>query len=235
MHSVCGIAVLCLAATAAAQVATPDAPQAVRPPNPNPQRFAAEIRAFGTWDTKNSSPPDAILFTGSSTIRLWPTSQSFPELTVINRGFGGAHISDVVHYLDQVVFKYRPRTIVFYAGDNDIADGKSPEQVVDDFKTFVRQVREKLPETRVIFLGIKPSVARWRLWPEMQRANAMVREMADADAKLDFVDTAPALLGEDGQPRASFLVADGLHMNEEGYQAWTRAVAPALANTAGPH
>jgi lysophospholipase L1-like esterase len=197
--------------------------------NPDPQRFAAEIRAFDTWDRKNSVPRDAILFVGSSSIRLWPTAQSFPDLTVVNRGFGGSHISDVIHFADQAAFKYQPRTIVFYAGDNDLADGKSPQQVADDFQSFVKRVHERLPNARIYFLSIKPSVARWRLWPKMQEANGLIQKMADADERLDVIDVSPPLLDENGQPRADMLVGDGLHLNEEGYRAWTRIVAPILS------
>jgi lysophospholipase L1-like esterase len=221
---VSGLAVIGVGASANAQEA--------RSVNRDPQRFAADIRAFQEYDRKNSIPRDAVLFVGSSSIRLWPTAQSFPELTLINRGFGGAHVSDVLHFAEQVVFKYGPRTIVFYAGDNDLAEGKTAEQVVDEFKSFVQQVHERLPQARVYFLSIKPSVARWQLWPAMQRANLLIRELADADDKMDFVDMSPPLLGDNGQPRASLFVADGLHLNDEGYRAWTKILATALAQSA---
>lgn len=209
--------------------------QEERRPNPDPQRFAAELRAFDAWDRKNSTPKDAILFVGSSSIRLWPTAASFPDVTVVNRGFGGAHISDLIHFADQTVFKYRPRAIVVYAGDNDIADGKSPQQVLGDFQALMKLVREKLPEARVYFLSIKPSVARWRLWPTMQEANALVRKLAEEDARLEFIDVSPPLLGEDGRPRADMLVSDGLHLNDEGYRAWTKIIAPILSSALGAH
>ncbi len=128
-------------------------------PDPDPQRFAAEIQAFEEYDRKNSSPSDAILFVGSSSIRFWPTAQSFPNLVVINRGFGGSHVSDVNFYVDRLVLKYRPRLIVFYAGDNDIADRKPPQQVFDDSREFVQLVHAGLPATRIIYLSIKPSTA----------------------------------------------------------------------------
>jgi lysophospholipase L1-like esterase len=208
--------------------------QEARRPNPDPQRFAAEIRAFEQWDRKNWAPQDAVLFVGSSSIRLWPTAESFPGVVLLNRGFGGAHISDVLHFSDRIVFKYRPRMIVFYAGDNDMAEAdRSPRRVADDFQTFVRLVHERLPRTPILFLAIKPSVSRWRLWSQMQEANALIRELAEKDKLVQMVDTAPPLLGDDGRPRADLLQADGLHLNEAGYRAWTKIVAPLM--TPGTH
>jgi lysophospholipase L1-like esterase len=207
--------------------------QEARGPARDPQRFAAEIRAFEAWDRKNSAPQDAVLFVGSSSIRLWPTAESFPGVVLLNRGFGGAHLSDVLNYADRIVFKYRPRMIVFYGGDNDLAEaGKSPAQVADEFQTFNRLVHERLPKTPILFLAIKPSVARWRLWPQMQEANALIRKQAEDDQWLQMVDTAPPLLGEDGKPRADLFQADGLHLNEAGYRAWTKIVAPLIAPAA---
>lgn len=121
--------------------------------DPDPARFAKSpdgdevyIESFEYWDEKNSVPDDAVLFVGSSSIRKWPTSRYFPFVPVINRGFGGSHISDVNYYLDKTVLKYAPRAIVLYAGDNDIASGKSALRVFEDYKSFVARVNEKLAE-----------------------------------------------------------------------------------------
>src|SRR5690606_37781520 len=129
--------------------------------DPDPTRFAGDIDAFRQWDSKNTVPADGILFVGSSTIRLWPTAERFPGLSVINRGFGGSQISDVNHYFDDVVGKYRPATIVFYAGDNDINDGKTPQRVAADVRAFVGRAREVRADVRFFYLPIKPSPARW--------------------------------------------------------------------------
>ncbi|MBN1362511.1 MAG: hypothetical protein JW993_18080 [Sedimentisphaerales bacterium] len=145
-----------VSALAAAQTGDPGV-------NPDPNRFAGEIEAFAQWDSKNAIPADPILFVGSSSIRLWKTHESFPELPIVNRGFGGAHISDVVHFADRIVLPYAPRLIVFYAGDNDVAAGKSASRVLCDYRRFVELVHAKLPETRIIFISIKPSSSRWSL------------------------------------------------------------------------
>jgi lysophospholipase L1-like esterase len=202
-------------------------------PDPAPSRFESEIAAFEKWDRQNAVPRDPILFVGSSTIRLWQTADSFPGLPVINRGFGGSTIADVNHFADRIVFKYKPRLIVFYAGDNDIAGGRSPEQVFGDFQTFVNAVREHPGDTPIIYLAIKPSNARWKSWPQMQIVNARVKKLAQEDKHLTYVDTAPPILGPDGQPRAEFFRNDGLHLNEKGYAAWNEILAPILATNLG--
>jgi len=199
-----------------------------RPTMPDPARFADEIGRFVEWDGKNSFPKDAVLFVGSSSVRLWPTHEGFPQWPVINRGFGGSHIRDVNHYFKQVVEPYGAKVIVFYAGDNDIADGATPEQVRDDFMVFVRLVREERRETPIVFLSIKPSQSRWAHWPRMQAADALIRALAEKDSALTYVDVATPLLGADGEPRAELYKDDKLHLSDAGYAVWTRTLAPVL-------
>lgn len=196
--------------------------------DPDPTRFESEIAAFEKWDRQNSVPRDAVLFVGSSSIRMWETAKSFPDLPVINRGFGGSHISDVNHFMDRIVFKYKPRMIVFYAGDNDIAAGKSPQQVFADFEAFLKSVQEHLPKANVVYLPIKPSIARWTLWPQMKEANALVAQRADSDGQLICVDMATPMLGGNGEPRPELFLNDGLHINEKGYQVWNDILRPVL-------
>jgi len=196
--------------------------------DPDPTRFESEIAAFEKWDRQNSVPRDAILFVGSSSIRMWETAKSFPDLPVINRGFGGSHISDVNHFMDRIVFKYKPRVIVFYAGDNDIAAGKSPQQVFEDFEAFLKVLQDRLPETNMIYLPIKPSIARWQLWPQMRETNARVEKLADEDLKIFYVNIATPMLAPDGRPRPELFLSDGLHMNEKGYALWDELLWAAL-------
>jgi lysophospholipase L1-like esterase len=192
-------------------------------------RFEPEITAFEAYDHKNATPADPILFVGSSTIRLWQTHDAFPDLPIINRGFGGSTIDDLNHVADRIVFNYKPRLIVFYSGDNDIAAGHTPDRVFADFQAFHKSVRERLPNTPIIYLAIKPSIARWKLWPQMQDVNARVKQLAaDSKNKLIYIDTAPSLLTPDGQPNKSLLRDDGLHLNPDGYAAWNTLLAPAL-------
>jgi len=204
--------------------------------DPDPARFAEGIEAFARWDTKNAWPRDAVLFVGSSSIRMWRTREAFPELPVINRGFGGAHISDVNHFFDQVVKPYAPRVIVFYCGDNDIAAGKSPERVFDDYQAFVRRVRAVFEETQIVYLPIKPSASRWKFWPQMQEANALIKASIEKDERQSYVDIATPLLGDDGQPRAELFLADKLHLSDAGYRIWNDVLRTHLSamRTAAP-
>ncbi len=196
-------------------------------PDPNPGRWAKAIELFELQDRKNTFPDDAILFVGSSSIMFWPTALAFPGRPVINRGFGGSHLSDVNHFFDQVVKPYKPAIIVLYAGDNDIAQGKSPEQVLADFREFSRRVRAASQSTRVLFLSIKPSIARWELWPVMAEANRLIHGYIKEQPNMTYVDLAGPLLNEDGEPKTVY-VADGLHLNAFGYALWTEALAPLL-------
>jgi len=200
----------------------------------NPTRWEPAISAFEADDKANPPAPGGVLFLGSSSIRMWDLKASFPELPALNRGFGGSEIADSIHYFDRVVLPYKPATIVFYAGDNDIARGKTAEEVAADFKTFAEKVWAAFPETRIFFIGIKPSTARWNLYPEMKKANEAVRAFSAEESRLTFIDVEPAMLGEDGTPRKEYLLEDGLHMTEAGYRIWTDLVKAAQIPQGSP-
>jgi lysophospholipase L1-like esterase len=191
--------------------------------------FAKEIRAFETADQKQPPPKDAVLFIGSSTIRFWKSLPSdFPDLKVINRGFGGSQISDSIRYADRIAIPYHPSHIVMYAGDNDLAAGKSPQQVLEDFQTFVKKIHASLPDVPITFISIKPSIARWKLIGKIREANALIEQYAKATKHVDFVDIGPALLGPDGKPRKELFRPDGLHMSPKGYAIVVALLKPRL-------
>ena len=205
--------------------------------DPNPERFEkspqgdrASIGSFIQWDKKNSVPQDPIVFVGSSSIRKWPTAEYFPDLPIINRGFGGSHISDVNYYVYETVLKYKPKIIVFYAGDNDIAGGKSPEQVLNDYKRFIGLIHSNLSNTQVIFIPIKPSLRRWTLWPEMRKTNKLIHTYSNQHPLLHYVDTATPMLGNDSVPRSSLFVNDSLHLSIEGYDLWSELLGTVFKN-----
>ncbi len=191
-------------------------------------RWEKTIQTFEDWDRKNTFPSDAILFVGSSSIRMWPTRECFEEWDVINRGFGGSQISDVNYYLKRIVLRYKPKVIVFYAGDNDIAAGENPDQVFEDYKQFTKRVHQQLPKTRIIFVGIKPSGNRWSLWPEMNKANKMIEEFSGRDRRLFFFDSATPLLDAEGKPNFELFLGDQLHLNSKGYALWTKNLRPII-------
>ena len=196
--------------------------------DPNPARFDSEIKAFEELDRKNTPPKGAVLFVGSSSIKRWSTAESFPGLTVINRGFGGSYIADVNHYFDQTVRRYAANVVVFYAGDNDLGNGKSSDRVFADYQAFVEKVHAAKPDTEIFYIAIKPSLARWKLWDTMKAFNERVRAFSSSRPRLHFVDVAPPMLGANGQPRPELFVEDGLHMTPAGYEIWTALVSRAL-------
>lgn len=195
-----------------------------------PAKWEPDIRAFEASDRTNPPPKGAILFIGSSSIRLWKTLASdFPGRAVINRGFGGSEVADSVFFADRIVLPYEPRLIVMYAGGNDINAGKTPEQVLADFKTFASRVWAKAPATRIAYISIAPNPARWAQVDKVRTANRLIAEHVKTDpARLDFIDVFPHMLGADGLPRPEIFVEDRLHMNAEGYKLWRRLVAPHL-------
>ena len=168
------------------------------------------------------------MFAGSSSIRLWDVEKYFPGLTIINRGFGGSQLSDLVRYADRIVIAYKPRIVVVYAGDNDIYGGATSEQVAIRFEQFVRTVRAALPEVRIIFIGIKPSLQRWAVVERMRLANELIRGFAGHDDNIAFVDVDQAMLGWEETPRPELFVPDGLHLTAHGYELWSALLRPLL-------
>lgn len=210
--------------TAIAAAAPPDSASRAQEEN----RWEEAIQAFEKRDSENPPPKGEILFIGSSSIRMWNTDKDFPDLNVINRGFGGSQTADSVAFAHRIALPYEPRIVVLYAGDNDISYGKSPETVLEDTKTFFGIVHEALPETRIVYVAIKPSILRWKLVDKMRAANALIRSHAETDARIDFVDIDTPMLGEDGKPREELFIADGLHLSREGYDLWNSIIGPYL-------
>lgn len=191
-------------------------------------RWEPAMQAFEKADKANPPEKGGVVFYGSSTIRRWDLKQSFPGKDYVNRGFGGSTMPDAIRYLDRVVLPLGPRVIVLYEGDNDIGRGGTGPIVFQDFKTFVKKVQAKLPQTKIVYLAIKPSLARWYLVNQMRAANLMIKEYCYRDPNLIYVDTDKPMIGDDGEPRNELFVEDGLHMSEEGYAIWTKLVAPHL-------
>ena len=191
--------------------------------------YLPEIEEFERQDRMVLPPAGAVLFLGSSTIRQWHTlAQDFPSVAVINRGFGGSQIQDSIFFADRIVIPHRPRLIVFYAGDNDLASGMTPAQVFADFKRLIERVRQDLPETVVVFVSIKPSPARLHLLDGIRAANLSIRNWIRQDRRLGYADVFEPMLAPDGSVRGELFVEDGLHLNQQGYAVWKRAVAPFL-------
>lgn len=199
-----------------------------RAAEPAADKWEDDIAGFEAADRESPPAAGGVLFVGSSSIRRWKLERWFPELDAINRGFGGSQIADVNRYAERIVVPYRPRKIVFYAGDNDINAKKSPEQVAADFKVFVAMVQGSLPDTEIHFIAIKPSLKRWDQFADQERANRLIQAMCASDARLNYIDVVTPMRGDDGQPLPELFADDGLHLNDTGYRLWTGIVAEAL-------
>lgn len=215
-------------ATACLLLVMGHAAQAAPPP---PQSWQHDIDRLVADDSAQPPPQHGVLFVGSSSIRFWtPTlAADFPGVPVIDRGFGGSTIADSTYYASRIVVPYHPRLIVMYAGDNDIAEGLTPDEVLDAFKAFVTRVRRDLPDVAIAYISIKPSLARFAMWPRMREANRRIADWAHTQRRIVFIDVAPAMLGPDGKPRPALFRDDGLHMSPAGYAIWVRASQPVLA------
>jgi len=197
----------------------------------DPRRFIKDFEKFAQLDKDN--PPTAkniILFTGSSTIRRWTTlPRDFLGIPVLNRGFGGSQLNQVLHHFDDLFPLYKPTTIVLYCGENDLWYGKSVNNVLGDFNSLVTRIRKALPKTNLIYLSCKPSPKRMSKWKTYERFNAQAEKICKQDPLLTFVDTSAILLGPDGKPAAGIWDKDELHLNQAGYDRLTKLLVPLLS------
>lgn len=195
------------------------------------QPFADEIAAFKKQDSVSLPPRNAILFVGSSSFRMWTDVQDyFPSYKIINRGFGGSTLPDVIRYVNDIIFPYHPKQIVIYCGENDFAssDSVTAVMVCQRFTTLFNLIRAKMPKVPVIFIAIKPSPSRWHLRGKMQKGNELIRNYLKTRSKTTFVNVWPAMLKADGIPMDDIYKEDNLHMNAKGYGIWKRLLEPYL-------
>lgn len=190
----------------------------------NPARFEKAIAAFEAEDAAKAPPKDVTLFVGASNIRLWKSlPDRFKKMPLLNRGFGGSNLSDVAHFADRIVIKYKPKQIYLNAGGNDIHNGRTPQEVLAAFESFTTQVKKALPKTKIAFIAIPPSPSRWSEVEQVKEANSLVAA-ACAKSGVDFIDTFPLFLGTDGKPRPELYIEDKLHFSEAGYDVVTSAI-----------
>jgi lysophospholipase L1-like esterase len=201
--------------------------------DPDPLRFSEAFEEFAEWDAKNSTPEEAILFVGSSSIVRWNSAEAFPGLPVINRGFGGSQASDAAHWVEEAVLQYDPAVVVYYEGDNDTSAGKKARQIFEDMRAFGQAVLAHDRSTQVVFISVKPSLLRWESWGEMQATNDLLRQYTLESPSLHFVDVGTPMIGSDGRPIPELFVSDGLHMTQAGYDVWNRVVGPVLQRLHG--
>lgn len=219
-----------LAATGGATARAHPAPLAAAHP------FEAEIRAFEEADQRRAPPAHPVLFVGSSSFRMWSDpGTALPGFQVLNRGFGGSQLSDVLHFFDRIVTPYRPALVALYEGDNDLAAGKSVEVVFEEWLTFVARVEAALPGTGILFVAVKPSPSRAGVLDAQRELNGRIQAHAAEQDHLRFADVFTPMLDASGQPRPELFLADRLHLNAAGYALWASVIGPELEAWARDH
>jgi lysophospholipase L1-like esterase len=198
------------------------------------QGWEAEIAAFETEDRRNGTTPNSLVFCGSSSIVMWDSiQQDFADVLggekILRRGFGGSQISDTLYHYERVLAPHAPRLAALYAGDNDIASGKSAQRVFDAARALCERTWQDFPQTHWLLVAVKPSPSRWHLFEEQSQANKMLQAYSARDERLHYVDIVTPMLSEDGRPRRELFIEDELHMNADGYALWTEIIKPHLA------
>lgn len=193
--------------------------------------FYDEIAAFKKQDSNAFPARGAILFAGSSSFRMWNNMPAyFPGYTVINRGFGGSTLTDLIYYAPEIIIPYKPRQLVIYGGENDLAssDTVTAKAVAERFVHLFTLVRKRYPGLPVVFVSIKPSPSRKHLIPRIKEANGRIRRFLVKQPATAYADVYRSMTGKDGQPIGGLFLADSLHMNEKGYSIWQKAIKPLL-------
>lgn len=192
-------------------------------------RLESTIREYEQQDEKAFPKEGGIVLAGSSSFRLWKSAkEDLQPLPVINRGFGGSTLPEVIHYADRTIFKYNPSKIVVYC-ENDMFGKKSktPEQTRDEYVKLTRLIRSRLPNVKMYFISIKPSPSRWNRREDVERANELIGQFIKSDRRHEYIDVWPVMM-KNGRPDGSIFVKDSLHMNKEGYSRWVGVIKPIL-------
>ena len=194
--------------------------------------FQKEIQAFQQQDSINFPPTNGILLIGSSSFTYWKDVQlRFPDYPIINRGFGGSTLLDVIHYADQVIYPYKPKQILIYCGENDLAksDTITSKLVFSRFKTLYQNIRTHLgSDTHITYISIKPSPSRQHLIPKMKKTNQLIRKFLQKQTNTTFINVYDAMLDANGFPQTDIFIKDKLHMNAKGYDIWVQIIKPYL-------
>jgi hypothetical protein len=194
-----------------------------------PEKWTASIEKFEQADAAHAPVPGGVVFVGSSSIVKWTTLQrDFPDQRVVNRGFGGSEMADSAHYAERLVLPHRPRVVVLYAGENDLQAGKTAESVHAAFQVFCARIHARLPQTRIVYISIKPSPSRMKIKDQVATANRLIAQTCAGDPRLVYADVHRLMLDAAGNPRPELFVQDMLHLNAAGYALWTPVIGPLL-------
>jgi lysophospholipase L1-like esterase len=195
------------------------------------QPFIEEINAFKKQDSVQMPPKDANLFVGSSSLRMWSSmTKDFPRHKVINRGFGGSSLPDVIRYAGDIIYPYRAKQVIIYCGENDLAasDTVTAQMVLKRFTQLFNLIREKDKNVSIVFISIKPSPSRQHLFEKFVEANRLIKTFLEKQANTRYVDVFSLMISPDGKPRKELFLDDMLHMNEVGYAIWRAVLGPVL-------
>ncbi|MHA4844650.1 GDSL-type esterase/lipase family protein [Flavitalea antarctica] len=193
--------------------------------------FYDDIQNFKSQDSISKPPKNAIVFTGSSSFTRWTDMESrFPGYTVINRGFGGSSLPDVIRYADDVIFKYKPKQVVIYCGENDAAGDTTitADTITNRFNTLYKMIRKRLPKASVVFVSMKPSPSRVSVRDVVIKANEQIKQLLSKDKNAAYVDVYSKMLNSQQMPMPDLFVSDSLHMSPRGYDIWQEAIRPVL-------
>jgi len=194
----------------------------------DPNRFQGEVKQLREkYDTIWDAHRPTIVFTGSSSIRFWKNlPELFPEQQIVNTGFGGSQTSDLIAYADDLVLRYHPSQVFIYEGDNDLGDGKKPGKILKDFHNLIEKIRAGDPDSDIVLIAAKPSLARWNLKRHYRKLNRKLNRLCKKDETLRFVNVWDVMLDTKGRLRSDLFIKDGLHMNEKGYALWYNLIKP---------
>lgn len=196
----------------------------------DPLRFQKEVDSIVALN-QSVKTSNLIIFTGSSSIRMWHNLKtSFPDYNIVNLGFGGSEMADLLYYVDKLIISFAPTQVFIYEGDNDISFGRTSEQILSTADSILSRVRRKLPETEVVFISPKPSIARWKLREQYEIFNKQLEAWAKRKKRVKYADVWSAMLDNQGNVRQDIFIEDGLHLNEKGYSIWTNVLAKYLSS-----
>jgi len=193
--------------------------------------FYNDIQAFKKEDSLKTPTKNPVLFIGSSSFTKWTSlQQDFPAIPVLNRAFGGSTLLDVIRFEEEVVFKYQPRKIVIYCGENDLASSETitPTEVFNRFKILYEDIRKQQPKVPIVYVSIKPSISRWNMKDKQIESNKLIEDFINKNRNIAFVNIWDQMLDENGNPKKDIFSSDNLHMNEKGYEIWIAALKDKL-------
>lgn len=192
-------------------------------------RFQGEVDALNAKEFNIDPGKEVVVFTGSSSIRMWKDVQDFyPDINAINTGFGGSHFSDLFQYLDELIFRFDPDKVFIYEGDNDVAGEKKPIQILLHAAMVYGAVKTKLPDAEIYFISPKPSISRWHLKETYEETNSLLKDFCNANENLNYIDVWNPMLNGSGEPMSDIFIEDDLHMNAKGYQIWGKVIGEYL-------